>query len=112
MQSEKLWRVVPFPEQIAADRSDIRAENWADFNDFLTNQSDGVFMALVNGSSVAGINEGNIIAVDRNLAPAAGDAVVTEDMRVIEFIEGDILGVITCVVVPQAAHKRQRQKET
>lgn len=110
MQSEKLWKVVPFPIPKRANRADIKAENWEDLNDFLTNQSEGVFMALVNSSSVLSIVEGNIIAVDRNLEPVLGDAVVTEDMRVIEYAGGDVLGVITCVVVPRTAHKRQREK--
>lgn len=113
MNTEKLWKVLPFPKfDPKIDREEIHAENWIDCHDFLSNGSSGVTVAIVHGGKVGNINNGDLIVYDVDLPPALGDYIVDDEMRVSEYKEGkEAYGVVTCFISPFSAHKRQRQQK-
>lgn len=110
MKTETLWKVLPFPAKRAFDRNKISSEKWADFNDFLTNGSTGVYAALVNQSDTRDIENGSVVIVDTNLAPLKGDIVIeTENGAVSNYEPGSpVFGVVVCVVQLLDSHRRQR----
>lgn len=111
MSIEKLWKVLPFPGfDPSLNRDQIHSENWLDFADFLTNGSNGVSVARVSGDVVRSIKEGDLIVYDTELTPESGDYVLNINRQVTEYVEGDVFAVITCIVKPQAAHRRQRME--
>lgn len=111
MKVEKLWKVLSFADHKKIKRKDIEPENWFDFNDFLTNGSDGVFVAHVTEGG-GDIPAGSIVVVDQYLEATSGDMVIEliNDEMAIKRHAPDltVFGVITCVVKPLPSHRRQR----
>lgn len=108
--TEIMWRVLPFPAfDKSIDREGIQSENWVDLADFLTNGSSGVTVARLTGD-VEGINDNALIVYDTQLAPEKGDRVLNHKREVFEYVSGDVFATVTCIISPQASHKRQRQK--
>jgi hypothetical protein len=114
MNVERLWKVAFFPNQEGVDRQEISSEKWIDFSDFLSNGSDEVYVVMVKGEGVMNIKDGNLLIIDRNLAPEIGDAVTVfdgETMRVKEYASGEeVFAVVTCIGEPLPSHFRQRTK--
>lgn len=108
---KKLWKILSFPVRAGGGGSEISAENWTDFDDFLSLGSDGVFVALVKTSNIKAVRDGNLVVIDTNLAPVRGDVVAEaagDKLLVRQYSDRIPLGVVTCVVVPLDSHRRRR----
>jgi Peptidase S24-like len=117
MDVETLWKVLPFPNIKHGKMTDeIKAENWTNLDDFLTNGSDGVLVGIVKGSNIPEVPDGYLIVIDKNLAPESGDIVVEleeGEAAVRKYRNGaDVFGVVVCVIQPLQSHRRQRRQRT
>lgn len=105
---EELWKVIFFKNKKPDDKRAIFSDNWTDFNDFLTNGRDGVFIAFVDESSVESVQKGNLVVIDSELAPVKGDLVI-QNGEITEYHGGATSGVILGVLKMCDSHWRQRE---